>query len=136
MVYQAHCGSRPRVSLHLHLVHGSLVSRPHFSRPPEKWVRSTSYSIFAEVRRNVGVLFFSNLTFHGVCRFHKRYFKRIICNIKHTAFYNFVHLSYQLLHSYMIRLAVWKLSLMGATLCKLYLPCKGLYCLRHVPGSF
>ena len=36
--------------------------------------------------------------------------------------------------AYMV--AVFKLSLMGATLCKLQLPCKGLYCLRHVPGSF
>ena len=41
----------------------SLVSRPHFSRPPEKWVWSTAYSIFVQVRRNVGALFFSNLTF-------------------------------------------------------------------------
>ena len=40
----------------------SLVSRPHFSRPPEKWVWSTAYSIFVQVRRNVGALFFSNLT--------------------------------------------------------------------------
>ena len=43
--------------------HSSLVSRPHFSRPPEKWVWSTAYSIFVQVRRNVGALFFSNLTF-------------------------------------------------------------------------
>ena len=27
----------------------SLVSRPHFSRPPEKWVRSTAYSVFVQV---------------------------------------------------------------------------------------
>ena len=40
----------------------SLISRPHFSRPPEKWVWSTAYSIFVQVRRNVGALFFSNLT--------------------------------------------------------------------------
>ena len=40
----------------------SLVPRPHFSRPPEKWVWSTAYSIFVQVRRNVGALFFSNLT--------------------------------------------------------------------------
>ena len=32
------------------------------SRPPEKWVWSTAYSIFVQVRRNVGALFFSNLT--------------------------------------------------------------------------
>jgi len=38
----------------------SLVSRPHFSRPLEKWVWSTAYSIFVQVRRNVGALFFSN----------------------------------------------------------------------------
>ena len=40
----------------------SLVSRPHFSRPSEKWVWSTAYSIFVQVRWNVGALFFSNLT--------------------------------------------------------------------------
>ena len=40
----------------------SLVPRPHFSRPPEKWVWSTAYSIFVQVRRNAGTLFFSNLT--------------------------------------------------------------------------
>ena len=56
------------------LARPSLVSRPHFSRPPEKWVWSTAYSIFVQVRRNVGALFFSNLTltsstiaFHTAC---------------------------------------------------------------------
>ena len=28
---------------------GSLVSRPHFLCPPEKWVWSTAYSIFVQV---------------------------------------------------------------------------------------
>ena len=37
----------------------SLVSRPHFSRLPEKQVRSTA--IFVRVLQNVGALFFSNL---------------------------------------------------------------------------
>ena len=41
----------------------SLVSRLHFSHLPEKWVWSTAYSIFVQVRRNVGALFFSNLMF-------------------------------------------------------------------------
>ena len=41
----------------------SLVSRPHFSRLPEKWVWSTAYSIFVQVRRNVGALS-SKIAFH------------------------------------------------------------------------
>ena len=45
---------------HRDAMRDSLVSRPHFSRPLEKWVRSTAYSIFVQVRRNVGALFFSN----------------------------------------------------------------------------
>jgi len=36
----------------------SLVPRSHFSNPPEKWVWSTAYSIFVQVCRNAGALFF------------------------------------------------------------------------------
>ena len=39
----------------------TLVPRPHFSGPLEKWVRSTAYSIFVQVRRNTGALFSFNL---------------------------------------------------------------------------
>ena len=40
----------------------SLVPRPHFVCPPEKWVWSTAYSILVQVCRNAGTLFLSNLT--------------------------------------------------------------------------
>ena len=49
-------GNRAMVSL-------SLIPRSQFIRLPEKWVWSTAYSIFVQVRWNVGAFFFFNLTF-------------------------------------------------------------------------
>ena len=39
----------------------SLVPRPQFSRLLENWVWSTAYSIFVQMGKNAGALFFSNL---------------------------------------------------------------------------
>ena len=41
-----------------------------FRAPPEKWVWSIAYSIFVQVRRNVGALFFSNLMLDVIRRLY------------------------------------------------------------------
>ena len=65
-----------------------------------------------------------HLIFHGLCTFHERYFKRIICNIKYS-YCNIKH-SYCILvehkmyiYHYNTTAYVCKLSLMRVRLCKL-----------------
>ena len=50
----------------------SVVPRQHFTHPLEKWVWSTAYSIFVQVCRNAGALFFSNLMLDAIknCIWH------------------------------------------------------------------
>ena len=45
-----------------HTLLPSLIPRLHFSCGSAKWVWSTAYSIFVQVRQHSGALFFSNLT--------------------------------------------------------------------------